>query len=620
MSPKTQFSEIENNFILELFNNAENKQELKPIRDYIPEKFYDTFKRIISYKILLNQYLLLKQTNKSVDLKLSTQSSNLKRKALQNCDEPLSKHQRMNEINNKINQSLLNYFESHLLNGHQAFQCRIKLKTFFSEHNFKEIQIKSDGMCFLNAIRQFFTKSFDIQLSLPEIRTKIESFFQKNHETINYEKLSIIDYLNKIKRELDVYFNEKIYNIDIVDTIAINAANIFKIDVYILNISLQSNVRIINSINVLKTHEEENVNYIVLLRETFNDANDQECSHYNLIINNESSKLEKIDQQIENEMQYDDFESSDSDDDYAPSKKKTCKCGSLTHFRTSHHLCPYFVSKKIDKKKETIRFFKCARSETFSEKILVGEDYLNFRYYCGEMTNKCMYCDALFFRHECKSTNKHTSSFCCDEGKVKLPEQPAVHKFIARLLMGTDKRSETFRQYIRAYNAALSFTSLGAKLDDRFKNYPSNYSFSIKGKMHHRIGSLLPLDNFTPKNDNPDNDTHDNDTHDNDTPDNENPKKINKPNVMFAQLYIYDTDHELDNRFKNFNELDKNILKRLQELMHRHNPYVKFFKQIALEMKNNPELKYVLKADSSLDRRVYNLPCKSEVAAVLPGI
>ena len=70
---------------------------------------------------------------------------------------------------------------------------------------------------------------------------------------------------------------------------------------------------------------------------------------------------------------------------------------------------------------------------------------------------------------------------------------------------------------------------------------------------------------------------------------------------------------------KCFKNLDKDILYRLQSLMHRHNPYVHLFKQRALELKEKPEYNLILKSDATVDRRVYNLPTDSEVAILIPG-
>jgi hypothetical protein len=89
--------------------------------------------------------------------------------------------------------------------------------------------------------------------------------------------------------------------------------------------------------------------------------------------------------------------------------------------------------------------------------------------------------------------------------------------------------------------------------------------------------------------------------------------------IKYAQLYIHDTENELKNRMANFPALDSKIMKNLQKLMHKYNPYVKLFKQRAIEIEKAPELKLVLKANSKKDRRKDNIPSASEVAAIIPG-
>ena len=217
---------------------------------------------------------------------------------------------------------------------------------------------------------------------------------------------------------------------------------------------------------------------------------------------------------------------------------------------------------------------------------MVGPDFKDCRHSCGEFDNSCIYCGALFYKQEKKQGSSSTSAFCCADGKIKLPKCSSIHKYISNFLTSSDKKSIEFRRNIRAYNTALSFTSLGVKLDDRFKN--NNIpTFSIQGKLYHRMGSLFPHSENDPQ---------------------------------FAQLYLYDTENELENRLKCFKNLDKDILSRLQSLMHRHNPYVHLFKQRALELKLKPEYSLILKSDTTVDRRIYNLPTDSEVAVLIPGI
>lgn len=59
------------------------------------------------------------------------------------------------------------------------------------------------------------------------------------------------------------------------------------------------------------------------------------------------------------------------------------------------------------------------------------------------------------------------------------------------------------------------FTSMGGKIDRSLNVGTAPPIFRINGQNFHRIGSLLPLDGEQPK---------------------------------FAQLYIHDTQHEIENR------------------------------------------------------------------------
>ena len=77
--------------------------------------------------------------------------------------------------------------------------------------------------------------------------------------------------------------------------------------------------------------------------------------------------------------------------------------------------------------------------------------------------------------------------------------------------------------------------------------------------MYHRIGTLLPNSETPPQ---------------------------------FAQIYIYDTDHELQNRSNatpNFN-LDSTILAELQQMLHDINPYVNIFRQVGNLLRHNSSL------------------------------
>ncbi|CAG8462544.1 7406_t:CDS:2 [Gigaspora rosea] len=152
----------------------------------------------------------------------------------------------------------------------------------------------------------------------------------------------------------------------------------------------------------------------------------------------------------------------------------------------------------------------------------------------------CIHCEAKKFISE-------PNCFCCNDGKIKLvdTEMPTVLK---NLFTRTDEIGKDFRNNIRAYNNLFAFTSLDFHLDQRFANSKNGiYTFRAQGSMYHAIGPFLPPVEDTPK---------------------------------YLQLYIYDTEHEIDNRLQimpnlckdNF-ELLKNIL---DEAIHMLQIFVTF--------------------------------------------
>jgi hypothetical protein len=89
-----------------------------------------------------------------------------------------------------------------------------------------------------------------------------------------------------------LFFNlNKLYNINIVDYIVSSAASIFEIDIYILNThTSKKQERKITSINFLQANQKYSTNVIILERELFEDAENQKCFHYNLILDSKSNK------------------------------------------------------------------------------------------------------------------------------------------------------------------------------------------------------------------------------------------------------------------------------------------------------------------------------------------
>ncbi|CAK8563300.1 unnamed protein product [Lathyrus sativus] len=117
-------------------------------------------------------------------------------------------------------------------------------------------------------------------------------------------------------------------------------------------------------------------------------------------------------------------------------------------------------------------------------------------YDIGDPLVECRYCKAMMWYQERMNKSSHSAnpkfSLCCGNGKVELPLLKQPPPLLAHLLFDEDIVSRKFQQQIRIYNMMFSFTSPGAKLDNRFNNGGGPPTLQIQGQSCHRIGSLLP--------------------------------------------------------------------------------------------------------------------------------
>ncbi|RIA91507.1 hypothetical protein C1645_692614, partial [Glomus cerebriforme] len=110
----------------------------------------------------------------------------------------------------------------------------------------------------------------------------------------------------------------------------------------------------------------------------------------------------------------------------------------------------------------------------------------------------------------------------------------------------------------------------------------------IHDQVYHHIGSLLPDEGHT---------------------------------SVFAQLYIYDTMHENENRHNIMRELDANILQYLTEMLDECNPYIQNFRQArdVILAEETTYISMLIYSDRSRDPHRYNVPTASDVAAIMIG-
>ena len=235
------------------------------------------------------------------------------------------------------------------------------------------------------------------------------------------------------------------------------------------------------------------------------------------------------------------------------------------------------IKKKHDMKNSRMKdiknnpLFKIAVNKDFDESSLPYFEYSNI----GNLFDQqiCQFCNAYKWA-------KETPGFCCNMGKIELKKINDPPEIIETLL-----KDKKFTDHIRGYNNALALASVGTEHKPEV-----GPNFKIQGKMHHSIGSLLPE---------------------------EGPPK-------FAQIYFYDSDHELSNRLHHVENLNEDIIAKLQTCLHEYNPYIIDIKAAIEIAENVPECKLVLSADSKhkpkqSHPRTYNLPVGSEVAVLLPG-
>lgn len=190
---------------------------------------------------------------------------------------------------------------------------------------------------------------------------------------------------------------------------------------------------------------------------------------------------------------------------------------------------------------------------------------------------ECQHCGAVIFCSE-------TKNFCCNGGKVKIPDLPLYPQKIRSLFCETNEESVAFKENIRAYNSMFAFASLQTKVDQQFANNNRGvYTFRIQGSLHHTIGSVRPASNAPSK---------------------------------FAQIYFNDPVEQLRIRQSLFDGLCNTVIDQIQEELLQVNPFVHHFNNA----RNLDSEVLSLKINANIpnkDQRVYNTPTANEVGAII---
>ncbi|CAN0898457.1 ATP-dependent DNA helicase PIF1 [Linum grandiflorum] len=182
---------------------------------------------------------------------------------------------------------------------------------------------------------------------------------------------------------------------------------------------------------------------------------------------------------------------------------------------------------------------------------------------------------------------------CCQLGKVDLlllkPTPPLLDQLLA---FRGDVVSKHFRDKIRTYNAAFSWTSFGAKLDPRLMHSRGPYSSVLCGENYHYMGSLLPPEGQRPR---------------------------------YNQLYVHYPTSEVSDRLSNIasgpRTLNAGLITELQAMLDHYNVLTQSFRRVrdALQEPSNQNLRLRITGARVERDRMYELPTGTELAGLIPG-
>ena len=166
----------------------------------------------------------------------------------------------------------------------------------------------------------------------------------------------------------------------------------------------------------------------------------------------------------------------------------------------------------------------------------------------GKMVTKCQDCQAYKFEKESPTT-------CCNSGKVVLERFPKPPQDINKLWHNNTIKGRVFRENARSINNAVCLSSL--KVQTRHFERGFNPNIIFEGKVQQFVGPIQAGVGEQPR---------------------------------FAQIYVHDPKLEASIRFQNMSipenmsttqkEILKDVLQVVQKALHKHNPFVRDFKQI----------------------------------------
>ncbi|GJS22048.1 hypothetical protein Tco_0450680 [Tanacetum coccineum] len=134
-----------------------------------------------------------------------------------------------------------------------------------------------------------------------------------------------------------------------------------------------------------------------------------------------------------------------------------------------------------------------------------------------------------------------------------------------------------------------AMTSFGAKINESINTARGPYVFKVSGKVYHWIGSLCPPMGEAPR---------------------------------FLQLYIYDTENEVENRKRHFrglenSSLDQQIVQGLIHFLDAHNELVQLFRTARDKCKEIDVPEFKIRLYNAEGTRGYELPTSNTLGAIV---
>ncbi|WVZ59187.1 hypothetical protein U9M48_009374 [Paspalum notatum var. saurae] len=204
----------------------------------------------------------------------------------------------------------------------------------------------------------------------------------------------------------------------------------------------------------------------------------------------------------------------------------------------------------------------------------------------GGPTCICQHCHAIMWHGE-------NIGQCCKQGRITLPPLKEPPSYLTSLLARDGgKHSANYQQNIRSYNSMFAFTSMGGIVDKNINKGQGPYVCRLKGQNYHHVGTLLPEEGEKPR---------------------------------FQQLYIYDTENEVQNRLQVSRSgecsapLDESIIMGLITMFNENNTLVQSFRMARDRFEGHEchNLTLRLIGDREEDGRQCNMPSASEIAALV---